>query len=594
MSDFVSMMPPAFVSQDPFLAKVLARCDQLDMAAIAELYEQVGDTEDFEAALLRHGLIQPRHIAQAYSEHYLVPLFDPPDESFDWVRDDVAALLTLDFCQTHRVLPLEADDNTIEVAIESPDALRLADDVRFHCARQMRPMFATAHVIDAGLARLRDQADRAIQVEQSGPTKRTNRRVTNRRVTDRRIRHGRRASDHPSATIFNPPSTLPFFESETPGNASGAKSRFEPCVAFRHLVAWVIQHSIADVHVRAVRGSSYLRCRSGGTMTELSPLQGDQSFIEQLRRETHWTEGRNSGWMEYPDGSIPMRIVVKRCDLVDGESWRLKFLRGDGATPTLADLELGENPRAELLRAIHRGRGLTLVTGPANSGKFETLRACLRSIHDPSLNAFAVQRQVDWPMENVSHLATDDMPGFPMHRAIDLALDQSADILLVRQIRDSETAIRCFRAALAGHRVLTSIASADMETALAMCRGFGLSGEELAESLQTIVAQRKLRVLCQDCKSPTDVDPKIRHRLGISLQAKLMGPVGCPSCLGTGYRGETTLYVVSPIDSKRRRVFRKTENFAQAIENDMRSLHDQAIACAVAGRTSLAEVKRVL
>ena len=141
--------------QDPLIIRLLQSTDALDPERLEEIWNSPSKNEvTIEESIVRCGLADERQIAEAYADHYLLPLFDPPDDSPPPVDPAIAAVLPSRLCRDHLIAPLSDDGQTLEIAIFAPDSLLLADEIKLLTGRQMRPLFAPLSVIERLLARL--------------------------------------------------------------------------------------------------------------------------------------------------------------------------------------------------------------------------------------------------------------------------------------------------------------------------------------------------------------------------------------------------------------------------------------------------------
>lgn len=554
------------IQSDPLIARLLQQSIMLDMDLVRELY----DEEDhlggraFNSRLVQSGLVSEREIATAYSNHYLLPLFDPPDESFESIDNGVASCLPLEFCRRHRIVPLSDDGSTLDVAIDCPDSLRLADEVRSHCNRQMRPLFAIARIIDALTAHL----------------------------------YGAAAIESEEPVQFEEISVAPAWVPPGAGLAPEAIGQLDD------LLQRAIQMRADDIHLEKSLTGSRTRFRIDGSLVEL-PTSSDANFgrlIESVRQVSGIGASRSNvsgrGEIAWSDSGQDLSIQVRCCPVVGGENVLLNLRRDPATPPTLESLSMSPESLVNLKRAIEKPHGLILVSGPTGSGKAETLYACLREINDLRLNVFTVEESIRWRLPGVNQIVVDPAAGVDYHRGMEICLEQDPDVMLVGQIRDSSTAEMCVRAASGGRVVFSTLAASRPESTLRHLEAFGIAPYAIGETVRALVAQRRLRSLCENCKQPHTVEPETATRLGLQAETTLFQAAGCNRCFGTGYRGLETVFEVARVDSKMAEMIR-TGRPAETITAAFKRsggvpLKSALMKVAVQGRTSLAEVRRVL
>jgi type IV pilus assembly protein PilB len=550
---------------DPLIARLLRQTSAIDMDAVRDLYDRVDlDEMSLDAVLIQSGLASDLDIATAYSNHYLLPLFDPPDESFDAIHHEVAGCLSAEFCQRHRIAPLTDDGTTLNIAIDCPDSLLLADEVRFQSGRQMRPLFATRRIIDSLLVHLYGQ-----------PTQ---------------------AKDEPIEFVEIPkvPAWMP----------AGMDLDTTVVRKIDDLFQRALQMHSDAIHLERSSDGVRLRFRMDGSMVEI-PVSISSDIQELLNgicrvcgiaAEDHRSCGR--GEIRWSDAAMNLTIQVRRCPIVGGENMVLQLQRDAAMPPTIDLLSMSPQALQDLKRGIEKPHGLILVCGPTGSGKAETMYACLREINDRSLNVFTVEESIRWRLPGVNQIQVAADNGLTLHRAIELSLEQDPDILLVNQIRDAKTAELCVRAAAGGRMVFSTIAASRPSSILRHLESYGVSHHAIAETVRALVAQRRVRTLCDECKRPHEISGDTSLRLGLTNSRQVYQAVGCGRCFGTGYRGTETVYEVVRVNSKLADRIRSGEPMesitSESRQSGVTSLKTALMEAAFDGRTSLAEVRRVL
>jgi type IV pilus assembly protein PilB len=550
---------------DPLIARLLRQTSAIDMDAVRELYDRADlDEMSLDAALIQSGLVSDLEIATAYSNHYLLPLFDPPDESFDAIHHEVAGGLSAEFCRRNRITPLTDDGTTLNIAIDCPDSLLLADEVRIQSGRQMRPLFATRRTIDSLLIHL------------YGPQPQSS------------IEHV------DFVEIAQGPAWLP----------AGANLEASLVRKIDDLFQRALQMHADSIHLECSSQGNRLRFRMDGSLVEI-PVSNSSGFQEIIGGigsvcgipvDDHHGCGR--GQIRWSDAAMSLTIEVRCCPVVGGQHMVLQLQRDPSLPPTIDLLSMSPQAILDLKRAIEKPHGLILVCGPTGSGKAETMYACLREINQRSLNVFTVEESIRWRLSGVNQIQVSADRGITLHRAIELALEQDPDILLVNQIRDAKTAESCARAAAGGRMVFSTLAASRPASMLRHLESYGVSRHAIAETVRALVAQRRVRTLCDDCKRPHEVSSDTLLRLGLTNGRQVFQAVGCSRCFGTGYRGTETAYEIVRVDSKMADRIRSGEAMetitCESKRSGVESLKTALMEVAFAGRTSLAEVRRVL
>ena len=297
------------------------------------------------------------------------------------------------------------------------------------------------------------------------------------------------------------------------------------------------------------------------------------------------------------DRSVDLRVAVLPTQ--HGEKVTLRIMSTGHHSVTLEQLGMSPADAATLARTVEQPFGAILVVGPTGSGKSTTLHAALALLNDSERQITTIEDPIEYQVPGADQIETNPRAGLTFATGLRTILRSDPDVILVGEIRDEETAQISFQAAMTGHVVLSSLHAQNAASAIARLRDMGVDAGLIATSLNCIVAQRLVRKLCTHCREPYAPEQDELVALGLSSfeqgQTCLYRASGCESCSGTGYDGRVGLFEVMPIrGSLRALVEGSTEEiFAAAVEQGMTSMGEDGIRLALAGITSLAEVRRV-
>ncbi len=244
-------------------------------------------------------------------------------------------------------------------------------------------------------------------------------------------------------------------------------------------------------------------------------------------------------------------------------------------------------------------RGLVLVTGPTGSGKSTTLYSALNSINSIDKNIITIEDPVEYQLSGVNQLQVNMRAGLTFARGLRSMLRADPDVIMVGEIRDAETARIAVESALTGHLVLSTLHTNDAPSAVTRLTEMGIEPFLTASALDTIVAQRLVRVLCSHCKHLTMITPEALGAAGFhaTIDVEAYEPVGCGRCGASGYKGRIGLYEVMTITEEIRKLTiarASADEIAEvAVRSGMRHLREDGLEKIRLGRTSLAEVARV-
>jgi len=299
----------------------------------------------------------------------------------------------------------------------------------------------------------------------------------------------------------------------------------------------------------------------------------------------------------FPDRRVEYRISFT--PTVHGQKLVVRVLDEKGSPTSMSDLGMATYMLDRIMHACQQDSGLILACGPTGSGKTTTLYNCIRTIDRTTRNVVTIEDPVEYQLDNVTQIPVDDAKHNTFGTLLRSVLRQDPDVILVGEVRDEETARTAMQAALTGHLVFSSIHS--KETISAVFRLLDLKVEPylVANSLDLILAQRLVRILCDTCKQPVPVSPGQATRLGKWLGGKtqLYTATGCGRCLRTGYRGRRALFELLDFNDELRDIV-LTKPSIQAMKRVIEqglftTLQQFGWKLAADGITSLDEVDRV-
>src|SRR6059036_2602168 len=297
-------------------------------------------------------------------------------------------------------------------------------------------------------------------------------------------------------------------------------------------------------------------------------------------------------------------VRVATLPTVEGESVVMRLLDKSKEPPTLEEVGLGAEMQERLRGLIHRPTGALLVTGPTGSGKSTTLFATMTEINRPEINVITVEDPVEYRLAGLNQVQINQRAGLTFATALRSILRSDPDVVMVGEIRDSETAKISIEAALTGHFVLSTLHTNDAPSVLTRLTEMGVEPFLTGAAVSAVLAQRLARKLCTHCcemYSPS-VDELLKARVSPDVAAASDGMAfyrkkGCPRCGQTGYKGRIGVFqllVMSEnLENLAARKASREELERAAIEEGMRTLWDDGLAKVAAGLTSIEELARV-
>ena len=379
------------------------------------------------------------------------------------------------------------------------------------------------------------------------------------------------------------------------------------------LFAHGIELRASDIHLEPTPSGARVRYRIDGILQEM--LQLSEEISEPLARSIKVkanmvTEATSRSKPQ--DGRIAFEADGRKLDLrlssfptIFGDVLAVRIL--DRSAPQLALEQLGCPPGVlkKFERLIHRPSGLVLVTGPANSGKTTTLYAALDKLRSPHIKIVTLEDPVEYQMEGIDQAQVNPTVGLTFASGLRAILRQDANIILLGEIRDRETAEIAIRAALTGHLVFSTLHTRHACGAVIRLMDMGIEPHLIVASVNGIVAQRLVRLNCPSCKTQDSAAPKAFTRLwtqetgsepsGFDMAGFRKG-TGCADCAHTGYQNRAGIFelLVLSEEPKRLIIDRASERlYKAAVASGMRTMLLDGLEKASQGLTTVEEVLRV-
>jgi type IV pilus assembly protein PilB len=372
------------------------------------------------------------------------------------------------------------------------------------------------------------------------------------------------------------------------------------------MIADAVRKHASDIHIEPAEKVFRVRFRIDGTLQEVikQPAKMKSAIISRLKimAELDISERRIP-----QDGRIKVRVDNKTIDIrvsslptIFGEKMVLRILDKGNLALDLTRFGFDQNALKNFIKAVEAPYGMVLVTGPTGSGKTTTLYSALNRINKPEVNIMTAEDPVEYNLDGINQVHINDDIGLSFAKCLRAFLRQDPNIIMVGEIRDSETASIATKAALTGHLVLSTVHTNDAPSTIDRLVDMGVQPFLVAASVNLILAQRLVRKVCQKCKAQVEVHGEALRELGIPAEeAKnitFYKGRGCTSCNNTGYSGRQGLYEVMPVSPALRKMILDRASVEQvkrqAMAEGMLSLRQDALAKLKAGATTVEEVLR--
>ena len=523
-------------------------------------------------ALVKLSYADPDQVYRAMAEFHKMDYVDLNEHK---IPDEVIQLVPESVARENSIIPYKDEDDTIHVLLADPFDLETTEKLRFILNRRIETALAPRTTIMEAINRYYGQvegesADSILQ-----------------EFTDTQIDFTETAEDGIASEI---------------ADDSGA-----PVV---RLVNMMIQEAVqlraSDIHVEPFEDRVRIRYRIDGVLVERdSPprrlLGAIQSRIKILANMDIAERRRPQ------DGRIKITVGEKELDLRvsviptnHGQSTVMRLLDKDNIKVGIRQLGLSERDFKIFTNTIKRPNGIMLVTGPTGSGKTTTLYAALNAMNRPDRKIITAEDPVEYYLPGINQVEVRHNIGLDFARIIRAMLRQAPNIILVGEMRDTETASMGIQASLTGHLVFSTLHTNDAPSAVTRMTDMGVPGYLVASSVVAVLGQRLVRTICKRCKTQVKLSPAVLEDAGIppevAEKATFTKGKGCGYCQKSGYRGRMGIYELMVVSGKIREMMfqgKSTVQIAeQAIKEGMTTLYCDGIRKVLRGYTTLEEVYR--
>lgn len=483
----------------------------------------------------------------------------------------------------YNFVPIELSNNTLKAAFSSPPSLQDGQNLRLLLGIRLEPVIASPVEIHRILKQVYGLgAETVLQLRQD--------------------------------KAFQKNLSMVTFEEEGQ-NLDSVETQEDASIV--HLVNQILLEALAfgttDIHIEPFPETVKVRYRVDGMLRDIPTPPGIRELHEAIVSRLKIMADLNIAEKRLPhDGRIKVTIRNESFDLRVsilptrfGETLCLRILNRSSIFLEMDQLGMNKEQLAILNRLIEMPHGILLVTGPTGSGKTTTLYACLNKVkqNSPERKIITVEDPVEYELVGISQIQIRSDIGLTFASGLRSILRHDPDIILVGEIRDSETAEIAIRSALTGHLVLSTLHTNDSVGAVNRLVDMGVEPYLVASSLVASMAQRLVRRICPHCKVPQqELRPRIREEIAASLGMEKEEVItyigeGCIECDQTGYRGRLAILEIFLLDELIQDMVSRhatsTELRRVARDNGMRTLRDAGWEKVVAGLTSVKEITRI-
>ncbi len=394
------------------------------------------------------------------------------------------------------------------------------------------------------------------------------------------------------------------------------KELSQPIISIIALVDALVEeaHSLraSDVHIDPKEREVRVRMRIDGVLQDAYalPKEIQQEVVTRikvlsgLRTDDHQTSQDGRFRLVFTEGS-PIDIRVSIAPTYYGENAVLRLLAEHAEKFTLAMLGFNEEDRKKVEHAATKPYGMILSTGPTGSGKTTTLYTIVKQLNTKEISIITIEDPIEYAIAGINQIQVNAQSGLTFANGLRSILRQDPDIIMVGEIRDTETASIAVNTALTGHLVLSTLHTNDAATTLPRFLDLAIEPYLIAATVNIVIGQRLVRKICDSCKEKhilsAEEEKNLSHMTGIQSfynVKNLWRGKGCDTCNMSGYRGRIGIYEVMPIDDAIREAMLKKYSSADikkiAVENGMKTMVEDGFEKAARGITTLEEILRVI
>ncbi len=567
---------------DILIKEDVINLDQLKTA----IQEQKETGKRLGETLLNLGYIDEHQLVAYLSKQYGVPAINL--DQFD-ISMDILKTVSRESALKHKLIPINKSGSTLVVAMSDPSNIFAVDDLKF----------ATGHNIEVVVTSersIRNAIDRFYGSQQEWEDARKAREST--------------------AAVDKLMGDLDDFLIEISGeenidlNDLEKASEEAPVIKLvNHLLMDSIRKGASDIHIEPYEKSLRIRYRIDGVLYDIMhpPIKLKNAVTSRVKVMSNLDIAER----RLPqDGRIKVkmaqnRVMEYRVSVVPtlfGEKVVMRILDKESLQLDLTKLGFYEEQLEVFRRSIYQPYGMVLITGPTGSGKTTTLYSSLMDLNQIDVNISTAEDPVEYSLPGVNQVQVHEEIGLTFASCLRSFLRQDPDIILVGEVRDYETAEIAIKSALTGHLVLSTLHTNDAPSTITRLLNMGVEPFLVTASLNAIVAQRLVRVVCPECRAETEIAPQVLIDLGVPpkevtdyILYKGRGE-GCKLCSGTGYKGRLAVFEVMELTEELKEFIlsgaSSLEIKREAIRQGMRTLRQSALRKLKEGVTTIEEVVR--
>lgn len=516
-----------------------------------------------EDTLVQSGKISPDMLAQSLAMQLG---YDFIDEKQVQVDPYAVSLVPEGTVRRYNVMPIRLEGNTLVVAMKDPRHVFALDDIKLITGKEIQPAVATEETIQ--------------------------------KLTDRFYR-GNEDMDELAQAVLEEVGSQEEEEEDTSALDDNALVK-----VVNNIIREAVLNDISDIHIEPRPDKVVVRVRKDGALREYMTMPkaaaGAMAARIKIMGGLNIAERRvpQDGRVRFKDKRMEVDLRLSTLPTVYGEKAVMRILKKAASIPEIEKLGLAEHNFQRFTDIIHKPYGMFLITGPTGSGKSFTTFSMLKRIATPDVNVTTVEDPVEYEIPGINQTQANPKAGLTFASALKAFLRQDPDVIMVGEIRDTETAKTAVEAALTGHLLIATLHTNDAAGVITRLGEMGIEPFNISAALLGVLAQRLVRRVCNECKVEYTPEPDVLRQLGMKEDEiagkKLYRGVGCEKCNGIGYNGRAGIHELLSVDADIETAIVRDLSAGEikdvAMKNGMKTLRQDGVLKAFQGITTLEEV----
>ena len=551
------------------IGKILLEAGKIKEAELKKaLEEQATAGQKLGEILVRLGLVDEETILAALSSQIDIPFVDISEIE---IPQEIISLIPVKFAYSHKILPLKKENNTLTLAMVNPFDLSTREDVRFITSCNVRVVLSTEQKILQAIKKYYGVGAETVE----------------------KMLEEKRAE--------LPAVISPYIQTKKQTQEDASIIKF-----VNQIISEAYQNNATDIHIEPFEKNLRIRYRIDGVLAETNVPEAVSEFTSSIVSRIKIMADMNIAEKRFPqDGRIKIDIDSKQIDLrvstiptIYGESIDLRILPRENVLVGLETLGISAKNQEEIENLIKLPYGMLLITGPTGHGKTTTLYSCLSKINSVEKKIITIEDPVEYRLKGINQLQIHPKIGLTFATGLRSILRQDPDVIMIGEIRDTETAEIAIRSSHTGHLVFSTLHTNTATGAVTRLLDMGIEPYLVASSINAILSERLIRLLCNNCKEHHSLPSEYLKKINLTGGEIFRPGMGCKNCRGTGYAGRTGIFELFLInDEIRKLVLQKTTETVirnTAVSSGMIPLKEEGFRKVAEGLTSVEEVLRVI